>query len=96
MSQRRHYGFERRQREAARRAKQEAKRQRKTERTADGRSGPDMGEQPEIGAQPGQWEWFSPSRTRIVTSPAGVRPEEDPPDDWILLTDADEESRPPA
>lgn len=55
------------------------------------------------------WEWFSPSRGRVVSSTVGVRPTSDPPDDWVLMTeesgdegaddgadeDADDESAPP-
>lgn len=89
MSQRRYYGFERRKKEAARRAKQEAKRQRKTERVEGGLIGPEMGEPAETGPQPGVWEWFSPSRSRTVTSPPGTRPSGDLPDDWVLLTEVD-------
>lgn len=89
MSRGGHYGFERRRRADLQKAKQEAKRQRKTEREATGASGPDIGEAQDTGAQPGVWEWFSPSRGRTVTSAAGVRPESTPPDDWTLLTDVE-------
>lgn len=87
MARRGHYGFERRRREDARRAKQEAKRQRKTDRAEEGRVGPEMGEPQDTGVQPGVWEWFSPSRSRTVTSAPRVRPDEGAPDDWVLLTD---------
>ena len=96
MSQRGYYGFEKRRKEGARRAKQEAKRQRKTDRAQEGIAGPEMGEPQEIGAQPGVWEWFSPSRNRTVTSAAGMRPGGDAPDDWILLTDVGEQPGAPS
>jgi hypothetical protein len=90
---RRPYGFERRRREDARRAKQEAKRRRKTERVQGGSTGPEIGEPQESGAAPGQWEWFSASRSRTVTSEPGTRPDVGAPDDWVLLTDvADEDA----
>jgi hypothetical protein len=40
------------------------------------------------------WEWFSPSRGRTVTSRAGTRPDPDPPDDWVLLTDVEPDAPP--
>jgi hypothetical protein len=92
VSRRGHYGFERRRRQDIQKAKQEAKRLRKTERAESGVSGPEMGEAQDASAQPGVWEWFSPSRGRTVTSPAGVRPDPEPPDDWTLLTDVEPEA----
>jgi hypothetical protein len=90
---RRPYGFERRRREDARRAKQEAKRRRKTERAQGGSTGPEIGEPQETGAAPGQWEWFSASRSRTVISEPWTRPDVGAPDDWVLLTDvADEDA----
>lgn len=90
---RRPYGFERRRREDARRAKQEAKRRRKEERAQGGSTGPEIGEPQQTGAAPGQWEWFSASRSRTVTSEPGTRPDVGAPDDWVLLTDvADEDA----
>lgn len=91
LSARRNYGFERRRREDVRRAKQEEKRQRRAERAASGAVGPEMGEAQDTGARPDVWEWFSASRGRTVSSPSGTRPPSDPPDDWILLTDVEEE-----
>jgi septal ring factor EnvC (AmiA/AmiB activator) len=85
MAQRRNYGFERRQKETARRSRQEAKRERKSEREQQGESGPEMGTAGSTGPPPGRWEWFSPSRGRVVTTEAGQRPDETP-DDWSLLT----------
>lgn len=88
---RRPYGFERRRREDARRAKQEAKRRRKTERAQGGATGPEIGEPQETGAAPGQWEWFSASRSRTITSDPGIRPDVGAPDDWVLLTDVSDD-----
>jgi len=89
---RRNYGFDRRRREDLRRAKQEAKQQRKTDREASGTVGPEMGEAQGTGAPEGMWEWFSPSRTRTMATPPRTRPPADPPDDWVLLTEAGEDS----
>jgi len=91
VSQRRNYGFERRRRADAQRAKQQAKRERKTLRSESGLGGPDMGQAQDTGAPSGLWEWFSPSRSRVVTTPPGGHPAEVPPDDWVLLTDVAEE-----
>lgn len=92
MSRRGHYGFQRRRREEARRAKQEAKRARRADRARDGAVGPEMGERQDTGADPTVWEWFSPSRSRTVTSPPGQRPSGESPDDWVLLTDVADEN----
>ena len=92
MSRRGHYGFERRRKDDLRKQKQEAKKQRKTDRSESGDTGPEMGEMQETGARPDVWEWFSPSRTRTVTSAPGTRPPNDAPDDWVLLTDVAEDS----
>ena len=94
MSRGGHYGFERRRRADIQKAKQEAKRQRKNERAESGVTGPEVGEAQEVGAPAGMWEWFSPSRGRTVTSAAGTRPDPDPPDDWVLLTDVGPEAQP--
>lgn len=91
MSRRRNYGFERRRKEAVRRTRQEAKRERKAERAGQGEAGPEMGAAPEIGPPPGQWEWFSPSRGRVVATEPRQRPEGEAPNDWVLLTEVDEE-----
>ncbi|OLC17317.1 MAG: hypothetical protein AUH29_02270 [Candidatus Rokubacteria bacterium 13_1_40CM_69_27] len=93
MSRRRNYGFERRRREDLRKARQEAKQQRKTERDASGAAGPEMGEVQDAGAPEGRWEWFSPSRSRTVTTEPKTRPPDDPPNDWVLLTDVAEEKK---
>ena len=89
MTAQRHYGFERRRRADIQKAKQEAKRQRKTERAEAGTTGPEIGEAQDSGAPSGVWEWFSASRGRAVTTPINVRPDSDPPDDWVLLTDVE-------
>jgi hypothetical protein len=96
MARRGFYGFERRRRADAQKAKQEAKRARKTERAESGAVGPEMGEAQEIGAQPGMWEWFSPSRGRTVSTPSKQRPDQGAPDDWTLMTDVDPADVPPA
>ncbi len=95
MSPRGHYGFERRRKADIQKAKQEAKRQRKTERAESGAVGPDMGEAPDTGAQPGVWEWFSPSRGRTVSVPAGTRPAPPPPPPRTHLTPLEPEAPPP-
>jgi len=88
---RRHYGFERRKKEDARRAKQEAKKRRKDERVEGGLTGPEMGTAQDTSAAPGVWEWFSPSRSRIITLPAGTKPQDDGTNDWQLLTEGAED-----
>jgi len=58
-----------------------------------------MGTAAEAGAPPDRWEWFSPSRGRVVTTEPKRRPPTDPPDDWTLLTDgaaATDADSPPA
>jgi hypothetical protein len=96
MARRGFYGFERRRRADAQKAKQEAKRARKTERTESGAVGPEMGEAQDTGAQAGVWEWFSPSRSRTVSTPANSKPGGDGIDDWVLLTDVDPNAGPPS
>lgn len=88
MARRRNYGFDRRQREATQRSRQEAKRARKAERATQGATGPEMGSAEEAGAPAGQWEWFSPSRGRVIATEPKQRPVADGIDDWQLLTDA--------
>lgn len=96
MSPRRNYGFDRRQREAVRKSRQEAKQARKAERASDGSTGPEMGDAPETTAPAGQWEWFSASRGRVVATQPKQRPNVEGPDDWVLLTEAGEEASPEA
>jgi hypothetical protein len=84
---RRNYGFDRRQREATRKSRQEAKRERKAERATDGTTGPEMGDAPQTTAPAGQWEWFSASRGRVVATTPRQRPTVEGPDDWVLLTE---------
>ena len=81
MARRRNYGFDRRQREATQRS-------RKAERATQGTAGPEMGAAEEAGAPAGQWEWFSPSRGRVIATQPNQRPVSDGIDDWQLLTDA--------
>jgi hypothetical protein len=88
MARQRNYGFDRRQREAMQRSRQEAKRARKAERATHGAAGPEMGAAENAGAPAGQWEWFSPSRGRVVATQPKQRPVADGVDDWQLLTDA--------
>jgi len=88
MARRRNYGFDRRQREATQRSRQEAKRARKAERATQGATGPEIGAADDVGAPVGQWEWFSPSRGRVVATEPKQRPVADGVDDWQLLTDA--------
>ena len=96
MSARQNYGFERRRKADAQRAKQEEKRQRKSERETSGASGPEMGEPVDTAAPPpGSWEWFSPSRARTVTVAENTRPPAEAPDDWVLLTDVPPGTQPP-
>ena len=88
VSPRRNYGFERRRREVQRQTRQVAKRERRAEREAQGTVGPEMGEpQDGAGAPAGRWEWFSPSRGRVVLTNLRERPPAHAPDDWQLLTD---------
>jgi hypothetical protein len=46
-----------------------------------------MGEAQDAGAPSGLWEWFSPSRSRTVTTEPNSRPPAEGADDWVLLTD---------
>jgi hypothetical protein len=55
-----------------------------------------MGEAQDVGAPQGLWEWFSPSRSRTVTTEPKSRPSADGVDDWVLLTDVPPEEVPPA
>ena len=54
-----------------------------------------MGEAQDAGAPSGMWEWFSPSRSRTVTSAPNTRPPADGVDDWVLLTDVPPETEKP-
>jgi hypothetical protein len=90
MARGRNYGFERRRRADLQKARQEEKRARKSERAESGAVGPEMGEAQDTGAVAGTWEWFSPSRSRTVMTPANRRPDEDGVSDWVLLTDVPE------
>ncbi len=46
-----------------------------------------MGEAQDAGAPSGLWEWFSPSRSRTITTDPNTRPAAEGVDDWVLLTD---------
>jgi hypothetical protein len=81
----RNYGFERRRKADAKRAKQLAKQERK--KVEGDPPGPDMGEAQDSGVPAGLWEWFSPSRSRVVTTRPNNRPPDESPDDWVLLTE---------
>jgi hypothetical protein len=94
MARRRNYGFDRRQREATQRSRQEAKRARRAERATQGTTGPEMGTAEDAGAPVGQWEWFSASRGRVIATQPKQRPVAEGVDDWVLLTDAGEEPGP--
>lgn len=89
MARRGYYGFERRRRADIQKAKQEAKRQRRQDRTEPPGAGPEIGEAQNVGAPTGLWEWFSASRSRVVTTEPNQRPPEDAPDDWVLLTEVE-------
>jgi hypothetical protein len=47
-----------------------------------------MGTVEDAGAPAGQWEWFSPSRGRVMATEPNQRPVAEGIDDWQLLTDA--------
>ena len=84
------YRGDRRRKEDARKAKQEAKRQRKIERKESGISGPEIEALPDAAEQaaaPTEYVWFSPSRNRTLTTGNAARPVTDGADDWILLTE---------
>jgi hypothetical protein len=91
MARKRNYGFDRRQREAVRKSRQEAKTARKAERATQGEAGPEMGDAAESGPPPGQWEWFSPSRGRVLATEPKQRPPAEGVDDWQLLTEGAED-----
>jgi len=88
----RNYGFERRRKADAKRAKQAAKLERK-KGEGEG-AGPEIAEAQDAGVPAGMWEWFSPSRTRVVTTGPGTRPPAEEPDDWVLLTEVDADGPP--
>ena len=84
------YRGDRRRKEEARKAKQEAKRQRRLERKESGTSGPEIEALPDATQQadvPVDYVWFSPSRNRTLTTRTAARPVMDGSDDWILLTE---------
>lgn len=84
------YRGDRRRKEEARKAKQEAKRQRKLERKESGVSGPEiemLPNQQEQAAAPTEYVWFSPSLNRTLATRSAVSPPIGEADDWILLTE---------
>lgn len=84
------YRGDRRRKEEARKAKQEAKRQRKLERKESGASGPEIDllpDQQEPDAAPTEFVWFSPSRNRTLTTRSASSPVIEGTSDWILLTE---------
>lgn len=83
------YRGDRRRKEEARKAKQEAKRQRRLERKESGASGPEIEALPDPGqaAAPTEYVWFSPSRNRTLTTTTAARPVTEGSDDWMLLTE---------
>ena len=88
------YRGDRRRKEEARKAKQEAKRQRRLERKESGASGPEIEELPaQQGDVPAEYVWFSPSKNRTLTTRTAAQPVIAGIDDWILLT---EPPKPPA
>ena len=88
------YRGDRRRKEEARKAKQEAKRQRRLERKESGTSGPEIEEVPAQPADaPTEYVWFSPSKNRTLTTRTAAQPAIEGIDDWILLT---EPPKPPA
>jgi hypothetical protein len=80
------YGGDRRRKEEARKAKQEAKRQRRLERKGAGTSGPEIETPAEPGAAPVEYVWLSPSSNRTVTTRTAARPNVPGVDDWVLLS----------
>jgi hypothetical protein len=84
------YRGDRRRKEEARKAKQEAKRQRKLERKESGSSGPEIEELPDQlqqDAAPAEYVWFSPSRNRTMITRSASSPVIEGASDWILLTE---------
>ena len=84
------YRGDRRRKEEARKAKQEAKRQRKLERKESGASGPEietLPDQQEQAAAPTEYVWFSPSLNRTMTTRSAASPAIEGTNDWILLTE---------
>ena len=81
------YRGDRRRKEDARKAKQEAKRARKAERKETGESGPEMAEAVDVvGQTETEWVWFSPSKSRTVTTSSAEPPSVEGVDDWTLVS----------
>jgi hypothetical protein len=83
------YRGDRRRKEDARKAKQEAKRARKAERAEGGASGPEIEADPEAsrGGAPSGFVWFSPSKGRTVTTSSAAPPVAEGVDDWVLVSE---------
>ncbi|HEY7252410.1 MAG TPA: hypothetical protein VIG37_18075 [Methylomirabilota bacterium] len=82
------YRGDRRRKEDQRKAKLEAKKARKAERRESGTTGPEIAEQPEVGAtSANEFVWFSPSKGRTLTTNSGTPPTVDGIDDWMLLSE---------
>ncbi len=90
------YRGDRRRKEEARKAKQEAKRQRRLERKESGVSGPEIEAPPEPAETPVEYVWFSPSKNRTLTTRTAAQPVVAGIDDWVLLTEPPKPSKPPA
>ena len=91
------YRGDRRRKEEARKAKQEAKRQRRLERKESGVSGPEIEEVPAQQADaPTEYVWFSPSKNRTLTTRTAAQPVVAGIDDWVLLTEPPKPPKPPA
>lgn len=85
------YRGDRRRKEDARKAKQEAKRQRRLERKESGTSGPEIEAVPDAAGQQAaalvEYVWFSPSKNRTLATRTAAPPVIEGIDDWILLTE---------
>jgi len=84
------YRGDRRRKEDQRKAKQEAKRARRAERKESGTAGPEMGEAqaPAVAAGgPVEFVWFSPSKSRTLTTLTASPPAVDGVDDWMLVSE---------
>ena len=91
------YRGDRRRKEEARKAKQEAKRQRRLERKESGVSGPEIEEVPaQQPDAPTEYVWFSPSKNRTLTTRTAAQPVVAGIDDWVLLTEPPKPPKPPA
>jgi hypothetical protein len=82
------YRGDRRRKEDQRKAKQEAKRARRAERKESGAAGPEMGEAPAaVAGGTVEFVWFSPSKSRTVTTLTASPPAVDGVEDWMLVSE---------